>query len=127
MKLSSIPDQYIGVPWSDATNCWWLVRAVQQSHFGIFIPEFPLDGLDVKSLASAIEANPETERNWKRVIDPQHGDVAFMSRKTLPHHVGTVWNGGILHVLEGGYVCVASKRSMKWNGWKVTDYYRYNG
>jgi len=125
MKLSSIPPDLIGQKWTVDRNCWWLVREVQRTEFGIDIPDYPLDSMDVRNMARAIVDNPETTKNWRRVNDPQHGDVVFLSRKTMPHHVGVWWHGGILHIMEGGYVCVQNKINFRLFGWKITDYYRH--
>lgn len=126
---------YIGLPYSrDATgprefNCWSFFRHVQSERYGRDLPEIPHPHA-LFPLVRTFETHAERAR-WFRVAAPQDGDAVLMRRGRVPIHVG-IWigdvgAGGILHCAEGSGVVFQRLDALRFNGFEVEGYYRFQG
>lgn len=95
--------RYLGKPYRlggegpDAYDCRGLVRAVLRDHFGVLVPELPLDGLG-ELWGQEVRAG-----RWKPVDVPEHGDPVVLRGGDDPH-IGiwlTAEGAGVLHAFAG--------------------------
>jgi len=120
---------YLGRPWAAgargpaAYDCWGLLKAVREAHFGGGIPDTVLG-----DPARDLYAEKMRSGAWEIVATPAHGDGVLMREGDQPH-VGIYLDldgGGILHCEEGRGVVFDDLRSLRLMGY-VPKYYRIHG
>lgn len=116
--------QYIGMQYDPIKfNCWHLVQLIQQEQFGRALPNFDIDGKDLRTVAKTFH-NAAERHHWQRVNQPSHGCCVLMRRATLPIHIGIWLNidaGGILHNLDG--IGVVFQQPQALLGLSIEGYY----
>ena len=132
-------EDLIGRPWvaggrgPDAFDCWGLVRWCWRTHFGIEVPEIPVDAANVRAVLSSFRDHPERQR-WRRVErageQPREGDAVLMRQSRHPVHVG-IWlavdGGGVLHAARDIGVVFQNARDLATHGWRIEGFYRFTG
>lgn len=123
----------IGLPWvagargPEAYDCWGLFLAVQRQHFGLDLPEIPVDALDLRAVLDAFTAHPERQR-WQPMSAAEEGDAVLMRQSRYPVHIG-VWldidGGGLLHAVRHAGVVFQSLAALEAHGWRIEGHYRF--
>jgi cell wall-associated NlpC family hydrolase len=99
-------NDFVGLPYQegargpDAFDCYGLVAAVLRAVRGIDLPDWYADASGPQSASRAISAALAGEVAGGRsvlVADPADFDVAVVGSNHRPHHVGVVYQGGVLH------------------------------
>ncbi len=102
-------DKYVGLPYReaargpDAYDCYGLTALVYQELRGVTLPDFYHEGSGVSKSSAAIAAAAQGEilgGRASRVDDPSDWDIVIIGQNRIPHHVGLVINGGVLHTLN---------------------------
>lgn len=102
--------RYIGVPFKrhgrgpDGWDCWGLARWVEAHHYGVQLPGFDAGFSD--ELYRDPERLAELVNMYRPLVDaqpvsvPEDGDLAVLTYRGHPSHVGVyVGEGYLLHVL----------------------------
>lgn len=128
-------EDLIGRPWQaggrgpDAFDCWGMVRFCWREHFGIEVPEIPVDAADLRRVLDAFRDHPE-RRRWRLVAEPREGDAVLMRQSRHPVHVG-LWldvdGGGVLHAARGIGVAFQKPLDLLAQGWRIEGFYRFIG
>ncbi len=128
-------EELIGRPWqaggrgAQAFDCWGLVRFCWREHFGIEVPEIPVDAADLRRVLDAFRDHPE-RRRWRLVAEPREGDAVLMRQSRHPVHVG-LWldvdGGGVLHAARGIGVAFQNPRDLDLQGWRIEGSYQFTG
>ena len=126
-------EDLIGRPWQaggrgpDAFDCWGMVRFCWREHFGIEVPEIPVDAADLRRVLDAFRDHPE-RRRWRLVAEPREGDAVLMRQSRLPVHVG-LWldvdGGGVLHAARTIGVAFQRPGALDLQGWRIEGFYRF--
>lgn len=117
----------IGQPWSEERNCWWLVREVFLTRFGLELPV--IDVGQAKEDQSHNIREVTAVGGWRPVEDPNPAewDIALM-RGPMGAHVGVVIqaNGrlGLLHSTEGFGVTFQSIHDLGRMGYSRPQFWR---
>jgi cell wall-associated NlpC family hydrolase len=99
-------NDFIGLPYRegargpDAFDCYGLVAAVLRAVKGHELPDWHADASGPQSASRAISSALGGEMAGGRsiqVADPENYDVAIVGSNHRPHHVGIVYDGGVLH------------------------------
>jgi len=101
-------NEYIGIPFLDAgrdrngLDCWGLVRLVLAERFGKTLPSFlTYDKIDTWKSELLIDAGRELV-SADQVAIPEAGDIAVMTIRGIPAHVGVyIGDGLVLHTDRG--------------------------
>lgn len=81
----------VGIPWTPEHNCWWLVRHVFETHYGVTMPNIQVGELrDVDNLAAIQEAAKATGFRPFPETPPQPGDIVLMRGPLGERHVGVM-------------------------------------
>lgn len=90
----------IGQPWSRERNCWWLVRHVFSTQYGIDMPEVNIDDPS-RDNVRAIHHAAHTS-GWRPATGrPQDRDIVLLRTRSGDRHVGVmVRAGGSLRLLH---------------------------
>ena len=118
---------YVGLPWDPAErHCWDFCRRVWAGHFGLDVPEMPVNADDLRATVQAFEGSGERTA-WEPVPDPAEGDAVLMARGRRPCHVG-IWIslGGVLHAIEPASVYTPRARLAEL-GYRIDRCYRRVG
>ena len=79
----------IGQPWSHEHNCWWLVRHVFRTQYGIEMPEVNIDDASVDNVRSISLAAHVS--GWRRADGrPQDRDIVLLRTRSGQRHVGVM-------------------------------------
>lgn len=79
-------------------DCWHLARHLAPHHWGIDLPDAPIDRLAETGFKAALHAT------WRPVPAPVHGAIGQTSTTTRPRHIVTYLandRGGVIHALDG--------------------------
>jgi len=99
-------DAFIGLPYRegargpDAFDCYGIVAAVLRAAKGLELPDWYADASGPQSASRAISAALAGEVAGGRSVlveEPENYDVAVVGSSLRPHHVGIVFDGGVLH------------------------------
>jgi cell wall-associated NlpC family hydrolase len=99
-------DAFIGLPYQhgargpEAYDCYGIVAAVLKAARGIDLPDWYAGGHGPYLASRAISAALAGEVAGGRsvlVAEPENFDVAVVGSNHRPHHVGIVYDGGVLH------------------------------
>jgi len=101
-------EQYVGTPYHEA-DCWSLARRVLAEQYAVHIP------------ADIHEAMEYGRHRFKKVSDPQAGDIVMLRVEGRPHIGVMVSSEAMLHTGQGKNA-VVERISAAWH--KVTGYYR---
>jgi len=124
-------DKYIGLPWTEEQDCFFLVKEVQEKEFGrdifVDIPHFQTHKNPALSIAKLLTNEQFVKKlktvHWYEVDKASDGDILFLSQRTVPHHVGVAAFVGhqmeVLHSLDGIGVLRSTMLSLRANAWKV--------
>lgn len=127
--------EFVGKPWRsgaagpDAYDCWGLVRAVMRCRAGLRVPVVELaDAKDVRLVHDAFLVASRYDA-WNRVeTTPQELDVALMTQRRHPAHVG-VWvaadRGRMLHSTCSTGVVAVDLVTLKMDGYRILGWYRH--
>lgn len=127
--------EFIGKPWRsgadgpDAYDCWGLVRAVMQQRAAVDLPIIDVaDAADAQEVLRAFKTTAHYAP-WRRVeTTPQELDVALMTQRKHPAHVG-IWleadRGRMLHSTSSTGVVALDLVTLKREGYKVLGWYRH--
>ncbi len=102
-------NDYIGIPYElggrswDGLDCYGLVKLVYREEFGIALPDWLTDKMDLSEKASTIE-NIVCSGAFRPTETPDDGDFAVCYRHRAAHHLGLYFGGGILHAQNGAGV-----------------------
>ena len=132
-------EDLIGRPWvaggrgPHAFDCWGLVRWCWNRHFGIEVPDIPVDAANLRAVLSGFRDHPERQR-WRRVERarerPREGDAVLMRQSRHPVHVG-IWlavdGGGVLHAARDIGVVFQGPADLTTHGWRIEGFYRFTG
>lgn len=132
-------NRVIGLPWTEgaqgpgAFDCWGLARATQRELFGRDLPLLACEADpskiardNIRDVMRALD-NVELRSGWAEVQTPTHGDIAMLSHRKYPSHMGTyldVDRGGILHVTHEGGVRFEPIPLLRLQGWHRISYFR---
>lgn len=120
-------NRYIGLPWVYGArgpmeyDCWGLLKAVRDAHFGGGIPDTPLG-----DAARDLYSEKLRSRDWEIVDTPSHGDGVLLREGDEPH-VGVYLDldgGGVLHAQDGTGVVFTSIRDLRLIGYSYPKFYR---
>jgi len=121
---------YIGIPYKergrslDGVDCWGLV-CLMYADMDINVPSYLheyITSSDIDSVATAINKN---RANWRKVEDPDVGDVLVFNIMGFPCHVGVyVGQGDFIHSFRGTAVCVERLNSISWSR-RLSEVYRW--
>ncbi len=122
-------DRYIGIPWTRGdrgvagTHCWGLVRLAFADRFGVTLADHgDARGLleDAASIAAHRDAWP-----WRKVAQPQDGDVIVLRNGAVDDHVGVmVGRRMMLHVQRGRTAEVVEIGAPQWRD-RISGFYRH--
>jgi hypothetical protein len=120
--------KYIGQPWTKDCDCGGWFHKIQAEQFGRDVSGILADYVRSPLTAAKLLSGDISDRyGWVPTESPIEGDAAFMSRKSRPHHIGTVLVSGneiyILHALEGVGVVHSSALELSANIWKIVSFY----
>ena len=128
-------EELIGRPWvaggrgPDVFDCWGLARWCWGRHFGIEVPEIPVDAANLRAVLSGFRHHPE-RRRWQAVERSCEGDGVLMRQSRHPVHVG-IWlavdGGGVLHAARDIGVVFQCPLDLSTHGWRIEGTYRFNG
>lgn len=102
-------NDWIGLPYRlgargpDEFDCYGLCAEIYSEMYGITLPDWQEDTLELKGRATAI-ANVVCSGTWTPTEHPQDGDFAIAYRTKAAHHLGLVFASGVLHSIEGAGV-----------------------
>ena len=102
-----------------AFDCWGLVRWCWRTHFGIEVPEIPVDATSLRAVLAGFREHPERQR-WRPVECPCEGDAVLMRQSRHPVHVG-IWLA-----VDGGGV-FQGPADLTAHGWRIEGTYRFTG
>ena len=98
-------------------------------HFGIEVPEIPVDAGDLRAVLAGFRHHPE-RRRWQAVEVPREGDAVLMRQSRHPVHVG-IWlavdGGGVLHAARDIGAVFQSPADLTTHGWRIEGTYRFMG
>lgn len=101
-------DTYVGLPWAlngrteKGVDCWGIVVLAARRELGVEVPDWTSDGESAKAAAAAFLRGIETEQsNAVRTDQWDDWGLVVVRRRGLPHHVGLVVRGGVLHSVHG--------------------------
>lgn len=102
-------NDFIGLPYRegargpDAYDCYGLVAAVLRAARGWELPDWYAAASGPQAASRAISAALVGEiagGHARRVETPVDCDIAIVGSRLRPHHVGVVFNGGVLHAAK---------------------------
>lgn len=99
-------NDYIGIPYKfggrewDGVDCYGLVKLVYKEEYGILLPDWLTDRLDIRDRTRRIQ-DQVCSGTWEDVDDPEDGDFVVCYRHRAAHHLGLHFAGGILHSADG--------------------------
>lgn len=120
----------------DGFDCWGLARSTQKHLFGRDLPLLACGAdpaaVDRDNIRDVIRALEDTRlrHGWGEVGEPENGDVAMLSHRKYPSHMGTyltVDRGGILHVTREGGVRFEPIALLRLAGWVRITFFRPHG
>jgi cell wall-associated NlpC family hydrolase len=95
---------YIGLPYKvREMDCWQLIRKFAKEQLGLYYPDFlyDVDNITPQS-ATHIETETSLGKRWKKVDEPQLGDVIIFRMRGIACHCGVyISEGNFLHTLKG--------------------------
>jgi cell wall-associated NlpC family hydrolase len=127
-------NDYIGIPFVDhgrsiaGWDCWGLVRHVLHEHYGKMLPNFcgayeqAENGREIAALIDCSRPLLQAER----VERPQSGDLALLTFRGHPCHIGVYLadgQGWLLHVLPRAGTVLDRVDSIR-NNRRLEGYYR---
>lgn len=114
-------DQWVGVPYATAGNCWEFIRLVLRDGLGAELPPFFED-------AVALRAEAGTRTEWHLIgLDaarPFDVLVFWMSDRRPPHVGVVVGVGTFIHCIKGGESGVDSYHRKFWRE-RIREVYHY--
>jgi hypothetical protein len=98
--MKSWIDDLIGQPWSYERNCWWLVRHVFRTQYGIEMPEINIDDPSADNVLAISKAAHVS--GWRPAIGrPRDRDIVLLRTRSGTRHVGVMVRvGGSLRLLH---------------------------
>ncbi len=99
-------NQYIGIPYKfggrdfDGVDCYGLVSLIYQDRYGIQLPDWERDEINLKDITTRIE-RVVTSGDFIVTKIPTDGNFAVCARMKAAHHIGLYYAGGIIHCLDG--------------------------
>jgi cell wall-associated NlpC family hydrolase len=119
---------YIGRPYVIPTSdCWGIVRTFASEQLGKSYPEYFYSELNNEAMAQSIISMVDMMGLWKRVDDPQLGDVLIFRIMGQETHCGIyLGDGDFLHSLKGRMSCVENLNDANWQK-RWTKTYRWLG
>ncbi len=129
--LSGFIATHIGRPYEKTgLHCWELTRLCQVEVFGRVLP-IVLSVPDSKRELVELMARRDEANDWRQVAEPQHGAVAFMTRRghgpsRTAVHCGTylaIDGGGLLHTDEEHGVVFDSLLELSARNWAPPSFY----
>lgn len=103
--MTTIND-FIGLPYQEGArgpgsyDCYGIVAAVFRVLRGVELPDWYQTASGPQSASRAISAALQGEvagGRSSRVETPEDWDIAVVGSQLRPHHVGVVFDGGVLH------------------------------
>lgn len=113
-----------------AFDCWGFVRHVLGQHFGVTnLPDFSAEyssAEDQAEVARTVCAGIDSlTATWKRVINPQPGDIVILRLAGHPWHCGLVVGGDwMMHMLKDVNVALERFTGPVWRN-RVEGFYRH--
>jgi cell wall-associated NlpC family hydrolase len=127
-------EDYIGKPFIDGGrgpkgyDCWGLVRAVLESEYQTIVEDYTISAYDTVRVADKMLT--EKALKWKRVFQPQAGDIVAISLDfAMPVdfviHVGVyIGDGRFLHTRKTVGALIERTEDLKWSI-RIEGFYRY--
>jgi cell wall-associated NlpC family hydrolase len=103
---SSWLNDYIGIPYKfggremDGCDCYGLAKLVYKNEYGIHLPDWHLDQIDLRGRDKVIE-EVVTSGRFEATEDPEDGDFVVCYRTRAAYHIGLYFSRGVLHAAEG--------------------------
>lgn len=139
MNAAAFINSIVGLPWQEgaqgpcAYDCWGLARSTQRELFGRDLPLLAcaagpsqVNRDNIRDVIRAMDS-VELRGEWVRADRPQHGDIAMISHRKYPSHMGTFLRldgGGILHVTREGGVRFEPITLLRLGGWARISFFR---
>ena len=99
----------------DGMDCWGLVQHFYKHQLNIDLPSYITNYNDTKDSNIAHIIQDEALKYWRKVHDPQNGDVVLVRMRNRPMHVGIYKNPWLmLHIEEKVNTTFEKLRSIKW-------------
>lgn len=111
-------EKYIGIPYVIfESDCWAIVRRFAKDELEKEYPQFMYSDLDNMQVAQATMMSIDhMGSKWKRVDDPELGDVLLFTIKGLVQHCGIyLQDGEFLHSLAGRMSCIENLNDSNWS------------
>lgn len=120
--------KWIGIPYEvPETDCWGIVRKFAAEELGKSYPEYFYDTSNNEAMAQSVISVVDLMGLWKKVDEPQLGDVLIFRIKGYETHCGIYLNNGdFLHSLAGRMSCIENLNDSNWSR-RITRIYRWLG
>jgi len=128
---------YLEVPYTDGGrdlsgwDCWGCVRYVSEHEFNTPLPEYPNAGLKDGAInrRALLEVIQERVSEFVQTNTPQPGDVALLTPRQRPLHIGIIIDTRPLMMLHAERDIGTAVERLQWSMWKnrIEGYYRYVG
>lgn len=122
---------YIGIPYEnrgrtrDGVDCWGLVQLWYREQLDVDVPDYLWAYTAANDKESVSDAIEENKANWKKVDEPEYGDVLVFRIMGYPMHVGIKLNGDdFLHAFQGTQSCLERLSSISWSR-RLFEVYRW--
>lgn len=129
--IKKIPDSFYRIPWKTGgrdkrgADCWGFIRLVALEVFGKNMPLLDEDYESIDNRKLLEDLIFQNSRYFKRVEQPEPGDVLLF--KIIGHnsHVGIMLNNNdFAHMWHGTGVCVERFTGPQWLN-RLQGFYRY--
>ena len=121
--------KYIGLEYIIPTqDCWGIVRKFASEELGKSYPQYMYSDLNNEAMAQvAISLVDTLGWMWKKVDEPELGDVLIFRIKGHETHCGIyLGDGDFLHSLQGRHSCIENINDSNWQK-RMTRIYRWLG
>jgi len=123
-------EKYLGQKWSESCDCYGWFCKIQAEEFGRDLTTVPIKHkMPLIATTRLMTSGVEDKFGWSPTTDPKDGDMAFLSQRRLPHHIGIVAivDGAIsiIHALDGVGVVRSTLSNLRTFGWRVTGYWQW--
>ena len=122
---------YIGLKYSSkgrtvaGVDCWGLVYLFYKNELGLSVPAYDGDYTDSNDRKSVSITIKENIKNWRKVEEPEYGDMLLFNILGLPLHTAVyIGNGDFLHAFQNTNSCIERLKSITWNR-RLVGIYRW--